>query len=588
MTDRVPITSSSVRTSIRPDRQLVRRLRRLTRAAVKADPALRRERRRVTPRRTAQIRFSMLRWLVPLMIVGSASGASPSLVAGFLSVWTLAITLMRAGQVVAQFLPGPALWTYYCLPVENDAVFRRQMSMVFRSAVWLGIDWLAFGLPMAVRHESASAWIAIVVFAGAQALTALALACALARWQPRFPFAGVGLILAAGMWIVVQFADRAGAEAAVQPLLRGMMLGTPGGWLATAHLNLLAGGVVGWIAPLAAIAAGVVLLRRMLALGSSRFRMEEIFGYDSADAECTFHEPELTHRDDVDAAEDSSIEPLRTTHTTPAASDHNAWRAKVDAALSGPPGLALFHRGGIERQATRLLSVRDRVLIDVLRPQGSPWVKAWLTSFALISMAAVVRAAGYNQEWLVWLSVVGLVAGALPLLGGRWTGLDVVPSANGVIGVYAYYPLSFFSIAWLILRLNVLRCILAVPLVLMAVRFGFTAIPLPWIQTLGLTAKIMSVILAIAPLSVLMAFSKSTNDTSARWPVVLLFIAMLGIWLLFGLGLGVTLFAADLSAGVSALLAIVLVGMSHAVLAAYGWAWGRGWIDLVGKPPPML
>lgn len=574
---------------IRPDRQVVRRLRRRVRAAIDASPALRRERRRVRRRWTQNLPLAALRAFVPLAILGGVSNAAkPQDALPFLAGWTLAVTLFRVGQLVGALNRGPVTMIFYALPVGNEAVFRHQVAVVARGGLWLALDWLAFGVFAASLTGRVADWIAAPVFALAQASTALVVACGLALWRPRFPFAALGYWLIVGLWILLQVGKGSTAPV-IRTILHGILTTTPGGWLASAQGDALAGGWAGWLIAAALAGASAFTLRYLYRVQCAAFSLERLFGYDNAAL------GRAGDSDDLDAADPAldagdALEPGRVASparaAAPTEADLAACRAKIDELLTAAPGLAHHSRGWLEARITRLLSVRQRMMLDFLQPRGPRWGREWLTAFVLIAIAGALRAVGYTDDWVAALPLVALVFFALPTFGGIWVGMQGARSMSGQIGVHAFLPLGFFELAGTMLTVNVLRCIAAAPLVLIAVRHGFTSVPLPWTDAVSLTLRGLAAVVAAMPFWTLLAFSQTSNDTSARRWFTLSLILVLCMAVFGGGALGIALFVAE-GAGAQLACATLLLALSYGVVLLYGWAWGRGIFDLIAKPTQL-
>jgi hypothetical protein len=586
---------------IAPDRTFVRQLRRTTRRLVKANPALRRERRRVQQRWTRRISMPGLRWLLPPLIAAAVAGSErPEAAIPFLTIWTLSVALFRAGQFVGAFHRGPVLWIFYALPVDNAAVFRHQVNTVMRSAVWLGLDWLAFGIVAALHYGSFAAWMAAPLFAMTQALTAVAVAWFLASWRPKFPFGAVGIYISAGMYIFLQLARGGPSTAGIAgPILRTLVVATPGGWLASADADALAGGWVGWIVALALGCASGGWIWQQTRQARATFSLERIIGYEDSEPSSQSSSEPPTSDDPAYAAapqlaetetsrEDAEAERARRrerdAQITAAAVD--ACRTRVEDVLSQAPGLAHFHRGWLEGRVTRLLSPRRRVLLDFLQPRGPRWGRQWGTAFALIAIAYGLHVAGYQDNWIPFLPGIALAFFALPMFGGLWLGLQPVRSSNGQIGVHVFLPLGFFELAGTMLAINALRCVIALPLVILAVRNGFTLMPLSWADTFGFVARVLTVVLAVLPIWTVLAFSKTTNDSSSRWWFRAFIVTAILVGLMGGMSLGVALFVAE-SAGARIACGAILLAMNYGLLAIYGCAWGRRVFDTIGRSLQM-
>ena len=582
---------------IAPDRALVRRLRKAVRAVVRKNPALRSEKRRRRRRRTQNITMRQLRVLIPLLIAGTAlSTPRAEDICPFLVWWTCALTFIRAGQIGHFFQASPALVVYFHWPVENKAVFRHQAQLVARAGIWLALDWLAYGIVAAAQHGGVAAWCAAPVFAASQAVVALAGALLLARTWRYFPFAPVGAFLAGGAYVLLQLSkNNVFPTSWLSPLFHTLVLATPGGWLGWAETSVLAGGAAGWLVPTATCIAAIAWLRHIVPRMAAKFQLESLLGYTppAVPDETRWEPAEPATAGSVvdetaDATEGSDDVPDATgawARARPAEVDLARLRARLDDVLSAPAGLALFNRGWLERQATRLLTPRQRVLIDFLQPRGTGWGRSWLVALALIATQVVLRAGGAQAEALVWLPLIAIVFFALPTFGGSWVGFAPVTSAGGQTGVYAFVPVGYFELVGTVLYVNALRCLAGFPLLVLAAKFGFTAVPLPWPQAMGIAGRILVVALAVLPTWTVLAISKTTNDSSARWWFSLLVIMIILIGLVAGGTLGGILFFAE-SPSMLAASVVAILGLVYGVVALYGWVWGRRTFDLVGKLPP--
>jgi hypothetical protein len=274
----------------------------------------------------------------------------------------------------------------------------------------------------------------------------------------------------------------------------------------------------------------------------------------------------------------------REVQVTAAALD--ACRARVDEVLNQAPGLAHFNRGWLEGRVTRLLSPRRRVLLDFLQPRGPRWGRQWVTAFALVALAYGLHVAGYHDNWIVILPAIALAFFALPTFGGLWLGLQPARSSNGQIGVHAFLPLGFFELVGTMLAINALRCVIALPLVILAVRNGFTPSPLSWGETFGLVLRVLAIVLAILPIWTVLAFSKTTNDSSSRWWFRIFIVVAILVGLVGGMSLGIGLFLAE-GTGARIACGALLLAVNYGLLAIYGCAWGRRVFDLIGKSVQM-
>lgn len=572
--------------------KLVRRLRQRVRATVRANPQLRRERRRLKTRATQNLTFHHLRFVVPLLVVGgvlSVGQAEQALPA--MAWWTLAITFMRAGQFAQEFRTSPALWLFYHWPVTNAEVFDHQAHLALRRNVWLACDWLGFGIVAAVQHGGPSAWAGAVVFAVAQAVASGTFAAVLARTMPRVPFALIGSVMAVSLWIGGQLVKNSvGMSGATASVLRAVMGATPGGWLAWAQKEALAGAVGGWVIAVAITIAALVWLR--IAGGAIRrcFTLESLFGYGNDDAPGS---PAIPAQADTQGdmpetvAHDTAELPRLSADAASAqhAAQMRSARERLDEALCAPQGAALSNRGWLEACVVRCLTPRHRVVIDFLHPHGATWTRTWLLAFAFVAGAALLRIAGVTAEIVSWLPFAALAVYALPAFGSGWLGLAPVRTAGGQIGIHAFVPVGYFEVVGAVLFANLVRALFGFPLLVLAAKYGFASMPLPAADALSYGWRMLVVLIAIMPVGVVLAISKTTNDSSSRWWLGGAMLAVIIFGLIGGVAIGMVLFVAKSGLVVAGCVTTLLV-VGYGATALYGWLWGRGTFDLVGKLPP--
>ncbi len=575
---------------IAPDPKLVRRLRGKVRIAVKASALLRRDNQHAVAARRAQGQARFVgRWLNVLARAGVTGGIVGATLGGFdpaagsalLLLWTACITLLNAGKINELFSSVRALGVFYCLPAGNAEVFQHQASVLLRSSLWLGGDWLAFGLALAAPGGKA-AWLVAPAFAVAQWTVSLGLAGLLTRWR-RVRQWGSVVVFGTGLVVWVLILTTRGSENFLQlwhklePVRQAFRQLTPAGWLATAQANVLAGNLSGWLVALAVGGGGAALLWVGARKLRADFSLERIFGYGQHNETDPLRW--IGAEEDPDAPAEEPllpVEPLRPV-------DLPALREKLRDLLDAPPGLALFRRGWLESVATRALPERQRMLVDFLQPGGLRSVGGWKTALVLMAIAQAARRAGLDPANAAMLTAFALGCFLLPTFGGYWTGLANRVAPQGSIGFSAFFPVGLGEVARVLLTVNAVRAVAALPLLVLAMRFGFTATPLPWAEALGFALRTVVIVLALQPVWAVVAFSKCSNDSSAPgWLAKLLLLALV-IGILTLPVFGVAMFFVQ-SGGKALVCAAALLGFSHGLLALYGWAWGRNFFDLVARP----
>jgi hypothetical protein len=309
-----------------------------------------------------------------------------------------------------------------------------------------------------------------------------------------------------------------------------------------------------------------------------------IFGYESDDAQdaaATRWIPADASPDDLAGPNDEPLPPAEPS----APVDLAALTRTLQQTLEEPAGLALFRGGRLESVITRALTLRQRLLVDFLQPQGFGWTRGWLLALALIVAAHGLRAIGLAGALPIIIALGGVGGFALPLFGGNWLGFSSSNLFQARIGLNSFAPIGFWEIARLLVSCAALRSIAALPLIALAIRAGFASPSPSWVQTADWSLRALILVLAVQPIWIIAGFSKNSNDSSARGWFTLLLVLTLLAGLIVTVPAAVVFFAADKP--INALLAgALLLGFTYGGLLFYGVAYNRGIFDLVAAPRP--
>lgn len=564
---------------IAPDRSLVRSLRTQVRRAVARDANWRRQRKRVPSRWRQNLPWTKLRAVVTLGAFAAAwLGMPPERLLGFGLLWTLCVTFSRAGQIAAALSSPQLLWLPYQLPVENALWLREQRGAVVRSSGWLAADWLAVGLGYALGTGQLAWWVAAPLLGAAQGLAALALAVWAVRAWPTGPFMGGATLCWMGLIVCSQSYESVWGHAhIVTPVFRALAWCTPGGWLRALAESAVAGQVAAWAGLLGVASASVVLARAGARRLEENFSPEKIFGYGDDEAE---HAPGRSLEIEATEAE-GSFAPAEVALPPVSEAGRAELREKLVAELERPAALGLFARGWMERWIVRALSLRQRVLVDFL--QVSPpwsWGRGWLIALVALGMLRLWQLAVGATPPVAIATVTVWVVFVLPVFGGTWRGFDGLTAFHARLGVQSLAPVGFAEVAGTMLWVNTLRLLFALPLVWLSVRYLFTVEPLGWAQSLNFTLQIAVLVAVVQPFRVIVAFSKTTNDTSARW----WFTALIGLAAMVFL-VGSVMMGVLVAAAVEGVEAWIGLGawlvLSYLLLLGYGAAYRWAVFDLV-------
>lgn len=562
---------------ITPDPKAWKPWRRALRQRVKADPELRRARRRSPFHDHDNGIFKTGRFLIPLGIAaGAFTGFDHASTLGALVLWTLLVTIVRTIQVARIFHAPEELWLFYFWPLSDDSVFAHQRTLVLRASVWLGIDWLVFGLATAWNTSAVALAFAAPLLAFGQWAAALAIALFLGRTFPRLSFGWAIPPLCLAIFLSLRFGDQHNAFSPyLAHLWQAAHHATPGGALLHAWTLIREGNAFGWIALVLLAGSGFACVL----IGARALRA----AFNPAVLFDTPANPDA----DLDA-EDYASSPTFSANSSgsPVFSDTELGhlRAIASAVLAKPAGHSFAQRGLIERSCLWFLGPRERVVVDYMLPGGQSWLRGWLIAAGLVMLAAIVR------PWAPATALIPAAFGllfALPLGGGRWHGFDTLRVFQSQTNVLAFSPLGFGEIARPLLKLNALRCVLAFPLVLAALGFAFVALspanaPFPW--ALDYSLRITAAVLAFQPVCLIVKFSSNTNDSSASKLYLFPFVVLLIGGITAVVAFTVTLFMTE-NASTALICAGALLLLTHTTLLLYGWTWGRRFFDQMARLP---
>jgi len=241
--------------------------------------------------------------------------------------------------------------------------------------------------------------------------------------------------------------------------------------------------------------------------------------------------------------------------------------------------------GWLERVVGRWLNARERLVAEFMLAGEARWTMrlAWGTGAWAVVMLLIWLFGKYGG-WLVFLTAYGVLAAAVPLLGGAWPGLGSCFQGGTFTPMYAGFPLGFRDMARVILKTNYVRIAAAVPLILTMGALAGWELAGQWLLGLVLASKVAGLLLALQPMAVLLLFSEGSNDTARiRWR----WLPLLVVWVIALVGASVALFlVTQLRVSLLCLLAVAL--LSGGLLRLYRHAWGRGWFDLVSRRPSSL
>jgi hypothetical protein len=552
-------------------REFEKSLRRGVRVAVRISPKLKRERKRAGVWRKNYHITIALRPLVCVLVavlVGGVCNETGHIRTGLaaLSLWTLTVMFYRAINFSQCLYQDGDLTALAALPVEQSAVFQRQLRKFFKQSLYALLDIVAglAGLGWVVKF-SIWQWLLVppVALLGWATLLGLAIFCALRI--PRFVAAATGVLTIGWLGVVYLrswwlgpldvganwvnlFVPTGWALAVLQPFLE------PGCWF---NLGLLIPmGLVWWKA------------KDMVARVRESYLFIEVAQEEAADQ---WPEEEPPKEDVVSGQSpkhfgDSAIDGLITSRIFLAVP---AWEK----------------RGWMERWLWRWLKPREKTLLEAAFPDGVTLTRHWKLTFHILAGFLVVGwATGFVSPVLkIWIMGAGIAASFVLMLAKLAdTGLVFQPRACSGVNVpfYAMQGIGFNELARVFSKCAMVQ----LPgMVLWSVVSGLAAAYL-----IGLTpmAGIMhglragGMLFAGRLVLLVFNFSGGTNDSvGVKFRTLFLFATVVGFGGLFlVLGMIGVLLPVHLPAFI---LTLVAMTCAWAMFRSYGWFYHRNRFDLM-------
>lgn len=554
-----------------------KRLRREVRQKVRSSPELRKEARRTRKAQNYSARLLSRIGLaaLPGIAVWWVSGQTqkPAAALAVVSLWLFIWLCVRVQTLLTRLYADPDLSAFSFLPIESDRIFRWQLQKLLGPAVMSLVDVLAALLAFGWFHDFTPAKWAMLLVIGLLLwvnFLALVLWCA-ARW-PRLPY---GLVPAACLplvlvWMVgrdfmakylVALINRFGLEINLLlptgwPLSLGRLLVEKDQWLSLLLLIPIAGVI--WT------------------MKSSLARLRENY---------EFAETTIDEAPDLFQGEEAVAPP--TVNALQESPHHLGVTAIEEIVLSRQffTGPKWHNQGRLEKMLWAWFKPREQALSEFVFPEGfriaAPWRKIFRNLFIAMLAALLFGLVSPGlRAWALGLGMFVPMCQALAQILG--TGRAFQPSqCSGVnIPIYAVYAIGFRELARLLFKCSFVQLPLFIPFI------ALCATPIAWLAGLPvldgiiLGLKAGGLLLAARFITVTLAFSSGTNDTSRlRFRNLSLLAAVLGLGLLF-LALGAAGLFAPVSWMAWSSFALAVLD-AYVFFRVYGWFYHANRFDLM-------
>ncbi len=413
-----------------------------------------------------------------------------------LALWTTASALRRSRQLQNLLYAAPDLGVLYSLPIADAQVFRLQWHKFLRQGGILFLNLLIAYCGLAAMSNSTEHWWAIgILTAALQWVLIVALSIHCAAWVPYFPLNAISSLLSGLGFVIVFFWSS--FPSAVPDIINLGYWSSPSGWInyasvqsssARDYQSLLL------ILPVSLIIAGARF---------SLLRLRENYALHEPD-EATHSEPELT---------EENVHSFLRLPETPGET------AIQDRIKSGD-----FMRSGdwkqvgwIEKIAAKMMNSRQLLVAEFLVGGTPRWTRKLRWGMLIAATCSVfVLFFGEHGGVIIFFPAYLIATALLPMSANEWRGLGTYPTAGLFSPIYAMYPISYDEILAVVLKINVLRCAAASPVLAIYGAVVAGVLHEPVMMGISLATKVAVAAMALQPLFLVLRISAGTNDTKAR------------------------------------------------------------------------
>jgi len=187
------------------------------------------------------------------------------------------------------------------------------------------------------------------------------------------------------------------------------------------------------------------------------------------------------------------------------------------------------------------MSPRQLLIAEFLVAGTPRWTSRlrWGMLITAISSVAVLFF-GEHGGFIVFFPAYLIGTALLPMSVNEWRGLSTYPTAGLFSPIYAMYPIGYDEILAIVLKVNVLRCAAAFPVLATYGAIVAGVIHEPVIMGITIAAKIAVAAMALQPLFFVLRISAGSNDTSTRrlswhllWIIPLILMLTFGTFIVF-------------------------------------------------------
>jgi hypothetical protein len=481
---------------VNPDKPLAQEIRKLAREKLRASKARWKEYKRTRPSVLDRIRKRL--GLIGLfyaaaILLALARHGGPKAPLLLLALYSAATVAGRSNALFNTLYRSGDLAFFMHVPVTDKHFFRHVWRRFLKSSLWVWFySFLAFGYLTAISKPGPTGWTAAVIASTLQWLLIVSLVVTVELLPPSWPKAKIGFPLYLLTFGAI-FLPESWATLAWRVLLP-----LPTAWIP----HIFERGVLNHESRSLYLLIPILLFLVSLPLTSRRLRetypiVELVYPLASnaaADVDQDDDEIGVVREQDW-----QSTEAMSNLQVTPAHLQGLDWNSS----------------GWIEALAGHLLSEREKKSADFLcGGHLGLWSALWRRGLkvAAIGVAALLL----PRLFAPWIGIaIGAVACffALPLIGGRWEGMQLVTLSGTVRPGCSGVPLSYTEVSRVLAKINLVRYAVWSPIFLLygaIVAWRLQIVPL---QGIKVAAEILLVLISLQPILIVGHHSYGTNDT---------------------------------------------------------------------------
>jgi hypothetical protein len=427
-----------------------------------------------------------------ILISFAASHDQPDLAYAALALWTIATVFKRALLFQNLIYASNDLEVFYQLPISDDHIFSVQWSkfLVQSSGLFFNLALAYGGLALVSGFDGRILFIAILT-AAAQTILSIALSVHVAAWARRIPLNAISSLLSVTAFALIFFWSS--FPAALPGIINLGYWSNPCGWLNYASVKFAGAHDYQALLLLLPITFIVASARvSLLHLRAGYALPEPIFGNS---------EPELTEENF----------PQFGSHP-PVPGETEICDRIASRDFMRPSGWP--HLGWIEKIAARSMTGRQRLVTEFLVAGIPGWTGKLRWGIVLTAISSVaVLFFGEQGGFIIFFPAYLIATALLPLSGNEWRGLQTAPTGGLFAPIYAMFPVSYDEILTVVLKVNVIRCVAAFPMLAIYGAIAAGVLHHPVLLGITLAAKVTVSSIALQPLFFALRISSGTNDS---------------------------------------------------------------------------